>query len=277
EGSPARPGPRPAGDCTKGVAVSDEFDVVVLGGGSGGYATALRAAQLGRSVALVEKDKVGGTCLHRGCIPAKALLHAAEVADTARESQQFGIEVELRGVDLPAVNRHKDGVVTRMYKGLQGLIKAAKVTHVEGEGRLVARDTVAVGDRRLVGRAAVLASGSYPPTLPGLGIDGGRGVTGDHALNLEQLPTSAIVLGGGVVGAEFASTWRSFGVEVTIVEALPRLMPGEDEDVSRQIERAFRRRGIGFRVGKPFESVERTGGGVRVSIAGGQVLEADLL
>src|SRR5690606_33172869 len=277
EGSPARPGPRPAGDCTKGVAVSDDFDVVVLGGGSGGYATALRAAQLGRSVALVEKDKVGGTCLHRGCIPAKALLHAAEVADTARESQQFGIEVELRGVDLPAVNRYKDGVVAKMYKGLQGLIRAAKITYIEGEGRLVARDTVAVGDRRLVGRAVVLATGSYPRTLPGLEIDGERVITSDHALNLQRLPTSAIVLGGGVIGAEFASAWRSFGVEVTIVEALPRLLPAEDEDVSRQIERAFRRRGIAARVGKPFESLERTAEGVRVSIAGGETLEADLL
>ncbi len=257
--------------------MSDDFDVVVLGGGSGGYATALRAAQLGRSVALVEKDKVGGTCLHRGCIPAKALLHAAEVADTARESQQFGIEVELRGVDLPAVNRYKDGVVAKMYKGLQGLIRAAKITYIEGEGRLVARDTVAVGDRRLVGRAVVLATGSYPRTLPGVEIDGERVITSDHALNLQRLPTSAIVLGGGVIGAEFASAWRSFGVEVTIVEALPRLLPAEDEDVSRQIERAFRRRGIAARVGKPFESLERTAGGVRVSIAGGETLEADLL
>jgi dihydrolipoamide dehydrogenase len=257
--------------------VSEDFDVVVLGGGSGGYATALRAAQLGRSVALVEKDKLGGTCLHRGCIPAKALLHAAEVADTAREAQQFGIEVELRGVDLPAVNRYKDGVIAKMYRGLQGLIRAAKITYVEGEGRLVARDTVAVGDRRLVGRAVVLATGSYARTLPGLEIDGERVITSDHALNIDRLPTSAIILGGGVIGAEFASAWRSFGVEVTIVEALPRLLPGEDEDVSRQIERAFRRRGIGFRVGTPFESLERTADGVRVRVAGGETLEADLL
>ncbi|HEY8452139.1 MAG: dihydrolipoyl dehydrogenase [Micromonosporaceae bacterium] len=257
--------------------MSEDFDVVVLGGGSGGYATALRAAQLGRSVALVEKDKLGGTCLHRGCIPAKALLHAAEVADTAREAQQFGIEVELRGVDLPAVNRYKDGVIAKMYRGLQGLIRAAKITYVEGEGRLVARDTVAVGDRRLVGRAVVLATGSYARTLPGLEIDGERVITSDHALNLDRLPTSAIILGGGVIGAEFASAWRSFGVEVTIVEALPRLLPGEDEDVSRQIERAFRRRGIGFRVGTPFESLERTADGVRVRVAGGETLEADLL
>ncbi|MFS8497549.1 MAG: dihydrolipoyl dehydrogenase [Micromonosporaceae bacterium] len=257
--------------------MSEDFDVVVLGGGSGGYATALRAAQLGRSVALVEKDKLGGTCLHRGCIPAKALLHAAEVADTAREAQQFGIEVELRGVDLPAVNRYKDGVIAKMYRGLQGLIRAAKITYVEGEGRLVARDTVAVGDRRLVGRAVVLATGSYARTLPGLEIDGERVITSDHALNIDRLPTSAIILGGGVIGAEFASAWRSFGVEVTIVEALPRLLPGEDEDVSRQIERAFRRRGIGFRVGTPFESLERTADGVRVRVAGGETLEADLL
>lgn len=257
--------------------MSDEFDVVVLGGGSGGYATALRAAQLGQSVALVERDKVGGTCLHRGCIPAKALLHAAEVADTARDSDQFGIKAELVGVDLPGVNRYKDGVVAKMYKGLQGLIKAAKITYVEGEGRLAAPNAVAVDGRRLTGRSVVLATGSYPRTLPGLEIDGDRIVTSDHALNLERLPASAVILGGGIIGAEFASAWRSFGVEVTIVEALPRLLPGEDEDVSKQIERAFRRRGIGYQVNKPFEQVERTDDGVRVTTSGGESIDADLL
>jgi dihydrolipoamide dehydrogenase len=228
-------------------------------------------------VALVERDKVGGTCLHRGCIPAKALLHAAEVADTARAADQFGIKAELVGVDMPAVNRYKDGVVAKMYKGLQGLIKAAKITYVEGGGRLAAPDTVAVDGRRLTGRQVVLATGSYPRTLPGLEIDGHRIVTSDHALNLERLPTSAVVLGGGIIGAEFASAWRSFGVEVTIVEALPRLLPGEDEDVSKQLERAFRRRGIGFKLNKPFEKVEHTGDGVRVTVAGGESIDAELL
>lgn len=249
--------------------MSDEFDVVVLGGGSGGYATALRATQLGLSVALVEKDKLGGTCLHRGCIPTKALLHSAEVADSARDSEQFGIKAELVGVDMSGLNKYKDGVVSKMYKGLQGLIQAAKITYVEGEGRLAAPNAVTVDGRLLTGRHVVLASGSYPRTLPGLEIDGDRVITSEQALTLERMPASVVVLGGGIIGAEFASAWRSFGVEVTIVEALPHLLPGEDEDVSKQVERAFRRRGIGFHVGKRFERMEHTDDGVRVTLEGG--------
>ena len=259
--------------------MSDEFDVVVLGGGSGGYATALRAAQLDLSVAMVEKDKVGGTCLHRGCIPTKALLHAGEVADAARESATFGIKAELLGVDMPAVNEYKDGVVAKMYKGLQGLIRAAKIESVPGEGKLVAPNVVEVDGRRLTGRHVVLATGSYPKTLPGLEIDGQRIITSEHALALDRVPGSVIVLGGGVIGAEFASAWRSFGATVTVLEALPHLLPSEDEDVSRQVERAFRRRGIDFKINKPFEKLELTGDGdgVRVSVAGGETVEAELL
>ncbi len=257
--------------------MSDEFDVVVLGGGSGGYATALRATQLGLSVALVEKDKLGGTCLHRGCIPTKALLHAGEVADAARDSEEFGIKAELQGVDMPGVNKYKDGVVAKMYKGLQGLIKAAKITMVEGEGRLVAPNAVDVAGRRLTGRHVVLASGSYAKTLPGLEIDGQRVMTSEQALNLPHVPSSVVVLGGGVIGVEFASVWRSFGAEVTVVEALPNLVPAEDVDVSKQVERAFRRRGIGFKLGKPYEKLEHTDNGVRLTIAGGETVEAELL
>jgi dihydrolipoyl dehydrogenase len=262
---------------------SDGFDVIVLGGGSGGYATALRAAQLDLSVMLIEKDKLGGTCLHRGCIPTKALLHAGEIADQTRESEQFGIKAELVGVDMAGVNAYKDGVVARLYKGLQGLVAAAKsITYVAGTGRLVGPTTVEVTKadgtvERHNGRNLVLATGSYSRTLPGLDIDGERVITSEHALNLDRVPASAIVLGGGVIGVEFASAWRSFGAEVTIVEALPRLVPAEDEEASKAVERAFRKRGIGFHVGKPFEKVERTDGGVRVAIAGGQTLEAELL
>jgi dihydrolipoamide dehydrogenase len=257
--------------------VTDEFDVVVLGGGPGGYAAALRAAQLDLSVAMVEKDKVGGTCLHRGCIPTKALLHAGEVADTARESAQFGIQAELTGVDMAGVNAYKDGVVSKMYRGLQGLIKAAKATVVEGEGRLAGPKAVEVDGRRLTGRHLVLATGSYSRTLPGLTIDGDRVIASEHALNLDRVPASVVVLGGGIIGAEFASAWRSFGAEVTIVEALPRLLATEDEDSSKQLERAFRRRGITARLNQPFEKMEHTDGGVRVTVAGGETIEAELL
>jgi dihydrolipoamide dehydrogenase len=254
-----------------------EFDVVILGGGSGGYATALRAAQLNLSVALIEKDKLGGTCLHRGCIPTKALLHAGEVADQTRESEQFGIKAELLGIDMSAVNSYKDGVVDRLYKGLQGLVKAAKITYIEGAGKLVAPNAVEVNGRRVVGKNIVLATGSFVKTLPGLEIDGKRVITSEHALRMDALPTSAVILGGGVIGSEFASAWKSLGADVTIVEALPHLVALEDEEVSKQVERAFRKRGINFKLGKPFEKVETTDSGVKVTISGGETLEAEVL
>ncbi|MGC9667224.1 dihydrolipoyl dehydrogenase [Planosporangium sp. 12N6] len=253
------------------------YDVVILGGGSGGYATALRAAELGLSVVLIEKDKVGGTCLHRGCIPTKALLHAGEVADAAREAEQFGVQATFNGIDMKAVNSYKDGVITRLYKGLQGLIKSRKITYVEGAGRLVAPNAVEVDGQRYTGRNIVLATGSYSKSLPGLEVDGERVITSEHALTLDHVPASAVILGGGVIGCEFASAWKSFGVDVTIVEALPRLVAAEDEQSSKALERAFRKRGIAFKVGKPFEKVERTDAGVKVTISGGETLEAELL
>ncbi len=253
------------------------FDIVVLGGGSGGYACALRAAELGMSVALVEKDKLGGTCLHRGCIPTKALLHAAEIADSARDGDQFGVKTSLAGIDMSGVNGYKDGVVTRLYKGLQGLVKSRGITSVEGSGRLVAPNAVEVDGRRYEGRHVVLATGSYARSLPGLEPDGQRILTSDHAIRLESVPSSVVVLGGGVIGVEFASVWRSFGADVTIIEALPRLLPGEDDASSKMLERAFRKRGITFRTGVNFSGVEPTDDGVRVSLASGDTIEAELM
>jgi dihydrolipoamide dehydrogenase len=258
-------------------APNGSFDVVILGGGSGGYAAAFRAAELNLSVALIEKDKLGGTCLHRGCIPTKALLHAAEVADTAREAEQFGIHASLSGVDMKGVNSYKDGVVARLYKGLQGLAKARKITLIEGEGRVVGPTTVEVNGQRHTGRHLILATGSYSKSLPGLEVDGERVITSEHALALDAVPSSVVVLGGGVIGCEFASAWKSLGAEVTIIEALPRLLAAEDEASSKALERAFRKRGIAFKVGKPFEAVERTDAGVRVRIAGGESFDAELL
>lgn len=257
---------------------NETFDIVILGGGSGGYAAALRAAELGLSVALVEKGKLGGTCLHNGCIPTKALLHAAEVADQTRESEQFGVKAELVGIDMSAVNSYKDGVVARLYKGLQGMLRGAKnITIVAGAGRLVAPNTVEVDGRRYTGRNIILASGSYAKSLPGLEVDGERIITSDHALVMDRVPASVIVLGGGVIGVEFASVWKSFGADVTIIEALPRLVAAEDAESSKALERAFRKRKINFKVGKPFEKVEKTDSGVRVTIAGGETVEAELL
>ncbi|MCG8926699.1 dihydrolipoyl dehydrogenase [Lentzea sp. DG1S-22] len=251
-------------------------DLVILGGGSGGYACAFRAAELGLSVVLVEKDKLGGTCLHRGCIPTKALLHAAEVADNAREGDQFGVKSSLEGIDIAGVNSYKDGVISRLYKGLQGLAKANKVTLVEGAGTFVGPNTVEVNGQRYVGKNVVLATGSYARSLPGLEI-GGRVITSDQALNLDFIPEKVVVLGGGVIGVEFASVWRSFGADVTIVEALPRLVPAEDEYASKQLERAFRKRGIKFKTGVKFTGATQSDSGVSVTLENGDVLDADLL
>jgi dihydrolipoamide dehydrogenase len=254
-----------------------QFDLVILGGGSGGYAAALRGAQLGLSVALIEKDKLGGTCLHRGCIPTKALLHAAEVADSARESEQYGVNATLDGIDLVKVNAYRDGVVARLYKGLQGLVKSRDVTFVEGTGRLTSPTTVEVaGTTYTASKAVVLATGSYARSLPGLEI-GGRVITSDQALELDWIPEKVVVLGGGVIGVEFASVWRSFGAEVTIVEALPRLVPNEDEACSKALDRAFRKRGITSKTGVRFSAVTQSGTGVTVSLEGGETLDADLL
>ena len=252
------------------------YDVVVLGGGSGGYACALRAAELGLSVALVERGKLGGTCLHRGCIPTKALLHAAEVADAAREGSRFGIKSTFESVDMSGVHAYKDGVVGRLYKGLQGLVSARSIEFVEGSGRLVAADTVEVDGRRVTGRNVVLATGSHAKTLPGLEM-GGRIMSSDQVLAIDHVPARVVVLGGGVIGVEFASVFRSFGSEVTVVEALPRLVAAEDEAVSNQLQRAFRKRGIVFRTGVRFAGARQEGDIVTVELEGGESVESDLL
>lgn len=253
-----------------------QSDIVILGGGSGGYACALRAAELGLSVTLIEEAELGGTCLHRGCIPTKALLHSAEVADTARESSSFGVNTTLDGIDMPAVLAYKNGVVSRLYKGLQGLVKARKVNYVQGTGTLVDATTVRVDGTDYRGTTVVLGTGSYARTLPGLEI-GGRIMTSDQALNFPEVPKSAIVLGGGVIGVEFASIWRSFGADVTIVEALPRLVAAEDAACSKVLERTFRKRGIAFHTGTKFASATQDDSGVTVTLEDGTVLTAELL
>ncbi|MGK3952867.1 dihydrolipoyl dehydrogenase [Microbacterium sp. I2] len=252
------------------------FDLVILGGGSGGYAAALRAAELGKTVALVEKDKVGGTCLHRGCIPTKALLHAAEVADLARDASAIGIRASFDGVDPAGVRAYREGIVAKKFKGLEGLVKARGITVVHGEGRLEAGPAVRVGDDVYRGADVVLATGSYSRTLPGLEI-GGRILTSEHALELDEIPRRVLILGGGVIGVEFASVWRSFGAEVTIVEALDHLVPNEDIALSKGLERAFRRRGIASSLGVRFQSATQSADDVTVTLEDGKTFEADYL
>jgi len=252
------------------------FDIVILGGGSGGYAAALRAVELGFTVGLIEKDKLGGTCLHRGCIPTKALLHAAEIADHSRESARFGVRSTFEGIDVPAVTQYRQSIVASKFKGLQGLVKARGITVIEGEGRLVAANAVQVGDDRIVGKNVILATGSYSRSLPGLEI-GGRVITSEQALELDFVPNKVAVLGGGVIGVEFASVWKSFGAEVTIIEALPHLVPNEEESVSKQLERAFRKRGIEYKLGVRFQGVTQNDQGVVVTLENGETVEAELL
>jgi len=252
------------------------FDLVVLGAGSGGYAAALRASELGMSVALIEKDKVGGTCLHIGCIPTKALLHAGEVADFTRDAAKFGVQADFHGIDIAAVTAYREGIIASKYRGLQGLLKARGVTTIAGTGHLSSATTVHIGDDVITGKNVVLATGSYSRSLPGLEI-GGRVITSEQAIELNYVPKKVVVLGGGVIGVEFSSVWRSFGAEVQIVEALPHLVPNEDESVSKQFERAFRKRGIGFSLGVRFQSVTQDQNGVVVTLEDGQTFDGEIL
>lgn len=254
---------------------TNEYDIVILGAGSGGYATALRAGQLGIKVALVEGDKVGGTCLHRGCIPTKALLHAAEVADEMKEGATLGVKGSFEGIDMPTLQNYKNNVINKMFKGLSGLVASRGIELVSGWGQLTSPNTVQVGDRTLVGKNIVLASGSFSKTI-GQRITE-RVITSDQALNLDQVPQSAIILGGGVIGVEFASIWTSYGCEVTIIEGLDHLVPNEDEEVSKFIERAFRKRKIAFKTKTMFESVTEDADGVTVRTQDGKEYRAQYL
>ena len=254
-----------------------EFDLVILGGGSGGYACALRGAQLGLSVILIEQDKLGGTCLHRGCIPTKALLHAGEIADNTRHAAEFGVNAQFVSIDMLAVNAYKDGVISKLHKGLQGLVKSRNITYIEGTGRLVSKNQVEANGVIYTGKNVVLATGSYAKTLPGLEIDGTQIITSNEAMTMEYVPKSVIVLGGGVIGCEFASVWSSFGAEVTIIEGLPRLVALEDESSSKQLERAFRKRGIKFEVGVKFASATKGPEGVTITLENGATFTADVL
>ena len=253
------------------------YDLVILGAGSGGYAAALRGSQLGLKVALIERDVLGGTCLHRGCIPTKALLHAGEMADGIREAASFGIKANLLGVDMPQVNDYKDGVVNRLHKGLQGLVKHRGVDYITGDGKFVGPNKVMVGDQVFEGKHVVLATGSFPKSLPGLEIDGVQVINSEHALKISKLPSTVIILGGGVIGVEFASIWKSLGADVTIIEGLPRLVPSEDEAVSKGMEKAFKKRGIKFSTGIRFAGVDRTKHGVVAKLEDGQTFAADLM
>ena len=232
------------------VHTAQQFDVVVLGGGPGGYATALYAASAGLSVAVVEKDKVGGTCLHRGCIPAKELLETASVYRTVAGAKEFGVQAEQPAIDFSVSQQRKQKVVDQLWKGLQGLLKRRKITTVAGTGQLGPDRTVTVSDGTEVqGTHVVLATGSVPRTVPGFDVDGRYVMTSDEVLALGELPATAVVIGGGAIGCEFASMMSDLGVQVTLLEALPKLLPGCDKDVVDVVARSFAKRGIDVKVG----------------------------
>lgn len=261
-------------------STSSPFDLVILGAGSGGYACALRASQLGLTVALVEEDKIGGTCLHRGCIPTKALLHAAELADGARAGASHGILTTFEGIDTVALHARKDKVVSQLYKGLTGLIGQAGIEVVTGRGRLVDASTVEVdgegGTTRLSAKTVVLATGSYARTIPGVEL-GPRVVTSDQAMDLAEIPQRVAVLGGGVIGVEFASMLRSFGAEVTIVEALDRIVAAEEASISKHLTREFKKRKITTLTSTRVASVEADDQRAVVHLESGDPLEVDLV
>jgi dihydrolipoamide dehydrogenase len=259
------------------VTTAGTVDLVILGGGSGGYAAALRASELGMTVVMIEKDKVGGTCLHRGCIPTKALLHSAETVEAVKDAAHFGINASFQSVDVAAVNTYKNKVVEGLYKGLTGLVKSRSIEVVQGTGKVVSPTAVEVDGRTIEAKHVLLATGSVPRSLPGLEIDGTRVITSDQALDLDHVPASAIVLGAGAIGCEFASVWNAFGSEVTIVEALAHLVPLEEESSSKLLERAFRKKGIKQELSARFESVTPTAMGVQVTLEGGKTIDAEVL
>ena len=260
------------------VGSSNDFDLVVLGAGTGGYTAAFRAAQLGLKVALVDEDKIGGTCLHRGCIPTKALLESAAFADRARHAKDFGLGLGEVTIDYAQMAKRRDQIVTRMWKGLTSLVTKNKVTWIEGRGRLEGATKVRVtqtgedgskGDRVLNATDVILATGSRVKSLPGLEVDGKRIVTSDDVLKLDTRPESVVVVGAGAVGVEFASMYHDLGATVTLLEYLPAIVPLEDRDVSKELQRSFERRGITVITNNRFDAKSVTVGDKDVGLMTG--------
>ena len=256
--------------------MADKFDVVVVGGGPAGYASALYGAAAGLNIAMVEKDKVGGTCLHRGCIPAKELLETAAVHRTVSHAAEFGITAGEPSLDLGTAMDRKQKVVDGLHKGLGSLLKGRKVTVIDGFGKLGAERIVTVDDGiELTGDHVILAPGSAPRTIPGFDIDGELVLTSDQVFDIRELPARTAVIGGGAIGCEFASMFSDLGSQVTVLEALDEIMPGIDRDVVAVVRKSFKRRGIDVRTGVKVEGHEPNGGGTTVQVSDGEPVEVD--
>ncbi len=259
------------------MAEAGSYDAVVLGGGPAGYAFAFRAALLGQKVAIVERDKVGGTCLHRGCIPTKALLHAAETMEAIGNASSVGITVSDPTFEWADVQKSKSEPIKKLYAGLQSVVKARKVDLIEGNGTLGDRGTIVVdtkdGAKRVSAPNVVLAPGSFARSIPGLDPDGERIITSDEALVSDRFPSKIAIIGAGAVGVEFASIYRSFGAEVTLIEALDRVIPMEDADLSKELAANFKRRGIAVHAAAKVEDVDKSNDGVKLTVAKGNKTE----
>ncbi|MCA1054760.1 dihydrolipoyl dehydrogenase [Rossellomorea aquimaris] len=260
--------------------MAQEYDLVILGGGTGGYVAAIRASQLGLKTAIVEKGKLGGTCLHRGCIPSKALLRSAEVYATAKHSENFGVNINGVELDFTKVQSRKDGIVEQLHKGVQHLMKQGKIDVFEGIGRILGPSifspmpgTISVEmnngeeNEMLIPKNVIVATGSRPRSLPGLEIDGEYVLSSDEALSLEELPKSIIIVGGGVIGIEWASMLSDFDVEVTVVEYADKIVPTEDHEISKEMQRLMKKKGVKIVTGAKVlpESLQKGEGTVTIN------------
>jgi dihydrolipoamide dehydrogenase len=258
--------------------MAEQFDVVVIGGGPGGYATALYGAGAGLNIAVVEKDKVGGTCLHRGCIPAKEFLETASVYRHVTGAKEFGITSDSPSVDFSVSQARKQKVVDGLWKGLQGVMKRRKITTIHGTGQLAGGRTVKISDgTEIKGTHIVLATGSVPRTIPGFELDGKHVLTSDEFLMLDKLPATAVVIGGGAIGCEFASTMADLGVKVTILEALPKILPGCDREVADVVVKSFKKRGIDIRTGVQVKGHTPGETGTTVEFGEGESVTVDVV